>query len=427
MPKAAPVMTEEEIKEAVASLKAHGDLTVTRVRELLKVGYTKARKFLDEAMAGEVYVPPVDVPETTSDRDVVLYIKNLIAEKREVKPDILRRDLNIGYKRAKRLIDSLGGNRTGVTVIPPIARKRRGKNVPKIQKVQKVPKLGKRKIREREVPSPDGADEVRMDSVIKRRKTGEKSVPKDVAFSPSGEDEESSSSVEDEEVEDEDDEDEEVEDVQQNIRSSSESDCSSADADGEAGSTPNNKIVKQSAPNKNDSEHDESLAHIMLFLQEGASLPDDAEKAARHHHHHEHGHHHHHHGHGHHHHRRDSDAQHHEHGHHHHHHSHHHRDGHHSHHGHHSHSHHHHHHGHGHHSHHHHHHREDSKQNIANVTVKQEPLASPEDNAANHTPPIQSVSTCTDACLKAEVANTGDSCTDVSSCSIAGSFASESA
>ena len=83
MPKAVSASSPEEIRLLLQGLKDAEDLSVTRVRELLKVGYTKARRLLDEVITGEVYVPPVDVPSTTEDVDVIKYIKKLIAEGRE--------------------------------------------------------------------------------------------------------------------------------------------------------------------------------------------------------------------------------------------------------------------------------------------------------------------------------------------------------
>lgn len=83
MPKSASAVGEEEMRALVKGLKDNEELSVTRVRELLKVGYTKARKLLDEAMAGTTYIPPVDVPSSTNDSDVISYIQKLIEEKRE--------------------------------------------------------------------------------------------------------------------------------------------------------------------------------------------------------------------------------------------------------------------------------------------------------------------------------------------------------
>lgn len=345
MPRSVVVPSEEEMRVVLQDLKANNDLSVTRVRELLKVGYTKARKLLDEANAGETYVPPVETPADTDDLSVMKYIEKLISEEREVKPDILRRDLNIGYKRAKRLIDSMGGNRSGLTVIPPIARKPRR---PRKKLLANQPVAAIKRAADGE---PEGPQR-------KRRKTSEKRV--------------SVVDILNEQEEDCDDSEDcrEMSKPRQHknmehllkIGIDGDVSCSSSDADSQdSGAAP----IKHRRCQKPE-DHDDH-AHTMLML-DGSKSPDglceETSREHRHHHHHSHGHHSHH-SHHHNHHKSDSDHHHthghshghghshshvHGHGHHSHHHQ---RDGHHCHHGH-----HHSHHGHGHHHSHHSHHSE---------------------------------------------------------------------
>jgi len=100
-----PNNNDQQIRDHIQKLLENGErISVTHIREVLKVGYTKAKRLVDELVDGTVHEPVMTV---ATDEAVIEYIQKLKENNQEVKPDTLRRDLCIGYKRAKRLIDTM--------------------------------------------------------------------------------------------------------------------------------------------------------------------------------------------------------------------------------------------------------------------------------------------------------------------------------